>query len=150
MKSIYKKISVGVLAAGLLVGGSGLVQGGQAFASKVPLDNYRQSSKNEIQVYVDGWLKWYMRPGESREQVLREQKQSNLRSLDYWGAKKMFDYKIQGVQEVDQNLNVDIDGSYKEVLDFVDSLSISEGKGQRPKGVYHVQIGLHVFKIMFN
>lgn len=33
MKSIYKKISVGVLAAGLLVGGSGALQGGQAFAA---------------------------------------------------------------------------------------------------------------------
>lgn len=33
MKSIYKKISVGVLAAALLVGGSGALQGGQAFAA---------------------------------------------------------------------------------------------------------------------
>lgn len=38
MKSIYKKISVGVLAAALLVGGSGILQGGQAFADFKVLD----------------------------------------------------------------------------------------------------------------
>ncbi len=32
MKGIYKKLSVGVLAAALLAGGSGVLQGGQAFA----------------------------------------------------------------------------------------------------------------------
>lgn len=38
MKSIYKKLSVGVLAAALLVGGSEVLQGGQAFADFKVLD----------------------------------------------------------------------------------------------------------------
>lgn len=46
MKGIYKKISVGVLAAALLVGGSGVLQGGQAFAD---FDIYRYEVRKEEQ-----------------------------------------------------------------------------------------------------
>lgn len=49
MKSIYKKLSVGVLAAALLAGGSGLIQGGQAFAELKVLD------KDEVK--LDKYLK---------------------------------------------------------------------------------------------
>lgn len=47
MKGIYKKISVGVLAAALLVGGSGILQGGQAFADSRVIFN----SKDYIDLY---------------------------------------------------------------------------------------------------
>lgn len=57
MKSIYKKLSVGVLAAALLVGGSGLVQGGQAFAElkeikESNLDEYLKEAEKREPMFI--------------------------------------------------------------------------------------------------
>lgn len=49
MKGIYKKISVGVLAAALLVGGSGALQVGQAFA----YSNYESLFVGDFDGYWD-------------------------------------------------------------------------------------------------
>ena len=49
MKGIYKKISVGVLAAALLVGGSGILKGGQAFA----YSPFRYQSEEQLRAHLE-------------------------------------------------------------------------------------------------
>lgn len=55
MKGIYKKISVGVLAAALLVGAGGISQGGQAFAASKAKSNVKverhEINKDNVRIY---------------------------------------------------------------------------------------------------
>lgn len=102
MKGIYKKLSVGVLAVALLVGGSGLVQGGQAFADSQAivgnkayndLDEYlKDSRKLDNEIY--GAFIGYCRSSDRRQVVngLRG-KNVELREIDKRDVSRPESYK---------------------------------------------------------
>ena len=136
MKGLYKKIGVGVLAVSLLVGGSCLVQGGQAFA------NYSESKMVDINL------------DEGRDRDMAEFYAGKIsanvyfaRSLDRRLVKSfMEDYKYEAKELLGGNPWVH--GSYIDGLDF---LSDAKQPNKFEKGErYYIKVGDLNFRIVFN
>lgn len=136
MKGIYKKLSVGVLAAALLVGGSGLAKGGQAFADGLKGIDYEIVQK-ERQAYEFGASFF----GRSKEQIEAQKKRdsdSNIKLLEMYGDLVA---KYKGEVGKVENDGIKVDKAYRDVFDAV----LDE---QGKKVNKRIQIGLFIYDIV--
>lgn len=127
MKGIYKKLSVGVLAAALLVGGSGLAKGGQAFA-----DSFRY-------IKSDDQIEKYLKESEEKD---APKKYDAFKSYIMWSnrrqalkAAKEQGFQFREVQELSE-----IDKVYPEGWDLrFDKENVAKQINSKPE--YRVRVG---------
>lgn len=146
MKGIYKKISVGVLAAALLVGAGGIAQGGQAFAAS--------SSHSECAYYIKHqpnrnndieWVYSWYSPARKKE-ALKRDKELDLNVLEMWRKKGVeFSIKEQIGEKIEKNVKVD--AYFDSVFDFVSYVDICDHKENKLKGEKLVKIGVFYYKV---
>ena len=135
MKNLYKRISVGVLSAALLIGGSVIAQGGQAFADSNEHKCSYESSIGDVERYAKQNLMFFN----------DDKSESNFKVLKEWGSR--YNYEVEKVR---YNYNIKRK-CYKEVYDFINCLIQHKNGGEDLKGEsLYIQIGLDIFKIVFN
>ena len=128
MKNLHKKISIGLLAA-LLVAGGSLLQGEKAFA-----DSFEESyelADNSDALVVDN---------SNIEDVKEREKAKDLPLLQEW--QEEFRYSVEECNE-----DVNISSEYDSVFDFSSDI---EGNRENLSGQKNVKIGMNVYKIVFN
>ena len=128
MKSLHKKISIGLLAALLVAGGSSL-QGGKAFADSIEDSDVLVEESDELVVDHN-----------NRESMKESEGQKDLAQLQE--KQDEFNYIVEKANE-----GVVISHQYDNVFDFSDEVEANRGNF---KGQQNVQIGLNVYKIIFN
>lgn len=128
MKNLHKKISIGLLAALLVAGGSSL-QGGKAFA-----DSFEENDvlvEESDQLLVDDNNRVSMQASEGEKDLAQLQEKQDE-----------FNYIVEKANE-----GVAISHQYDNVFEFSDEV---EANRENFKGQQNVQIGLNVYKIIFN
>ncbi len=128
MKNLHKKISIGLLAALLVAGGSSL-QGGKAFADSIEDSDVLVEESDELVVDHN-----------NRESMKESEGQKDLAQLQE--KQDEFNYIVEKANE-----GVVISHQYDNVFDFSDEVEANRGNF---KGQQNVQIGLNVYKIIFN
>lgn len=128
MKNLHRKISIGVLAALLVAGGSSL-QGGKAFADSFE-DNDVLVEESD-QLFIDD---------NNRESMKESEGEKDLALLQEKGEE--FDYSVEKSNE-----GVVVSHKYDNVFAFSDDVEVNRGNF---KGQQNVQIGLNIYKIIFN
>ena len=128
MKNLHKKISIGLLAALLVAGGSSL-QGGKVFADSFE-ENYELADDSDALV-VDDYNRESMKSSEGQKDLAQLQEKQDE-----------FNYIVEKANE-----GVVISHYYDDVFAFSDSV---EADRANFKGVQYIQIGLNVYKIIFN
>lgn len=128
MKNLHKKISIGLLAA-LLVAGGSLLQGGQAFADSFE-ESYELVDDGDALVVDDRNI----------ASMKESEGEKDLAQLQEKGEE--FNYSVEKANE-----GVVVSHKYDNVFEFSDSVEENRASFN---GQQNIQIGLNVYKIVFN
>lgn len=147
MKGIYKKLSVGVLAAALLVGAGGIAQGGQAFAAS--------ASHSECESYIHkkgnrnndiGWVYGFYSQ-EGRKKAIERDKERDLGLLIKW--QKGSGYFIQRQIGENAEKGVPVQGYFDDIFDLYSYADGCKHGNNKLKGMNRVKVGVFYYDVYF-